>query len=285
MHWLIRLYPRVWRERYEEEMLAVLEDHKITIATIFDLLIGAIDANLSYSGLAEGANDMANRVRSGIVMIFCAFMLFGVGWSMLQRITDPLNEFQAMAKFHPEFGVLFDSVFIVGCVAFLAFLLGGLPLFFISVKRAIKNKQKDVLAPYWIAASCLLIFVISTTVLVALHPQTYLFIYLIGYLLLSAILLIIGTVAVSLVIGRTNFQLSELKFMFVPEVVILFGMVVSVLLSTILMIMITAHAPQLFDTQDVGSRMFITGNVLMAIGTIFAAMGLRHGVTGKYLSI
>ncbi|GHO81877.1 hypothetical protein KSD_96480 [Ktedonobacter sp. SOSP1-85] len=43
---LLRLYPRAWRERYEEEMLAVLEQHTITPATIFDLLLGAIDARL-----------------------------------------------------------------------------------------------------------------------------------------------------------------------------------------------------------------------------------------------
>ncbi|GHO66953.1 hypothetical protein KSC_058450 [Ktedonobacter sp. SOSP1-52] len=42
----LRLYPRAWRERYEEEMLAVLEQHTITPLTIFDLLLGAIDARL-----------------------------------------------------------------------------------------------------------------------------------------------------------------------------------------------------------------------------------------------
>ncbi|GHO71538.1 hypothetical protein KSC_104300 [Ktedonobacter sp. SOSP1-52] len=43
---LLRLYPRAWRERYEEEMLAVLEQHIITPLTIFDLLLGALDARL-----------------------------------------------------------------------------------------------------------------------------------------------------------------------------------------------------------------------------------------------
>lgn len=41
---LLRLYPRAWRERYEEEMLVVLEQHTITPMTIFDLFLGAIDA-------------------------------------------------------------------------------------------------------------------------------------------------------------------------------------------------------------------------------------------------
>lgn len=41
---LLRLYPRAWRERYEAEMLAVLEEHDVTLATHVDLLRGAVDA-------------------------------------------------------------------------------------------------------------------------------------------------------------------------------------------------------------------------------------------------
>jgi hypothetical protein len=41
---LLRLYPRAWRERYEAEMLALLEQHDVTILTRIDLLRGALDA-------------------------------------------------------------------------------------------------------------------------------------------------------------------------------------------------------------------------------------------------
>lgn len=41
---LLRLYPRAWRERYEAEMLALLEEHDVTLATRLDLLLGAFDA-------------------------------------------------------------------------------------------------------------------------------------------------------------------------------------------------------------------------------------------------
>lgn len=41
---LLRLYPRAWRERYEAEMLALLEDHDVTLATRLDLLRGAFEA-------------------------------------------------------------------------------------------------------------------------------------------------------------------------------------------------------------------------------------------------
>ncbi|MCL6442166.1 MAG: hypothetical protein K6T83_01660 [Alicyclobacillus sp.] len=285
MHWLLRLYPRAWRERYEQEMLALLEEHKITPATVLDLLIGALDAHLNYNGVTEGVTYMVNRLRSGVVMIFCAFMLFGVGWSMLQRLTDPLNKFNAVATFHPEFRVLFDADFIAGCLAFLAFLVGGLPVFFISLRRAIKHKQKNVLIPFGVALSCLLISVLATAILANWHhigyAMTHIYVFLGGYVALMAVLLVVGTVAVSFMIARTDFAYSELRFVLIPEMVILFCMVISVAMSTILIVTITAYAPQLFNTQDVGSPMFITGLFFMALGTIFALMGMKRGMVTR----
>ncbi|AFM41476.1 hypothetical protein Desaci_2534 [Desulfosporosinus acidiphilus SJ4] len=281
MRWLLKLYPRVWRERYEDEMLIVLEEHKITPTTMFDLLLGAIDANFNYNGFTEGIFYMINRVRSGIVMIFCSFMLYGIGWSLLQRLNDPIPNFQVINTIHPEFGVIYKAIFIVGFISFLAFLIGGLPILYISVKRAYREGKQNVLSPFWAALSCLLLFVILTTILVIWHPQGHIYTILIGYLLLSALFLVVGTVAVSFVIARTEFKLPELKLVYIPEIVILFGMVVSVMLSTILIARITTNAPQLFITQDVSSTMFITGIILMSLSTIFAVIGLKRGTIAQ----
>ncbi|MCL6631956.1 MAG: hypothetical protein K6T63_04915 [Alicyclobacillus herbarius] len=278
MRWLIRLYPSRWRERYEEEMLAVLEEHTVTTATVLDLLMGALDAHLNYDGFPEGVTYMVNRLRSSIIAIFCAFMLYGVGWSLLQRINDPVATFHSASELHPELTVLHQAIFIVGSVAFLAFLMGGVPLFFIAVKRAFTARKPDVLMPFWMSVACLILFVLATAALAMWHPQTHTYAVLMAYLILTALLLLVGSIAVSLVLARANFQLSDLKLVFVPETVIVFGMVVSVVLSTTLLILITVYAPQLFYTQDVSTPMFITGLVFMALGTIFASMGLRRGI-------
>ena len=45
--WLVRLYPRAWRERYGEEMSAMLEQMRLTPAAIIDLVAGAIDARVA----------------------------------------------------------------------------------------------------------------------------------------------------------------------------------------------------------------------------------------------
>ncbi len=186
-----------------------------------------------------------------------------------------------MATSYPEFRVLFDADFIAGCLSYLTFLIGEFPVLFISLRRAIKLMQKNVLMPFGVALSCLHISILATVVLANWHhigyAMTHIYVFLGGYFVLFAVMLIVGTVTISLMITRTEFQLSELKLFFIPEVVILFCMGVAVVMSTILIITITAYAPQLFNTQDVGSPMFITGLFSMALGTIFASMGLKRG--------
>jgi DNA-binding PadR family transcriptional regulator len=44
--WILRLYPPAWRERYETEMTALLEQHHLMLWTVLDLLVGALDARL-----------------------------------------------------------------------------------------------------------------------------------------------------------------------------------------------------------------------------------------------
>jgi hypothetical protein len=46
--WLLFLYPRAWRNRYATEFVAVLEQHRITLRTLFDIIIGAIKARLTW---------------------------------------------------------------------------------------------------------------------------------------------------------------------------------------------------------------------------------------------
>lgn len=97
------------------------------------------------------------------------------------------------------------------------------------------------------------------------------------YLIVIAMLLVAGTIFISMLIVRTEFQWSKLRFVFIPEMIILFGMIVSVVLSIMLVVFVTVDAPQLFVTQDVNRTMFIVGITCMSIGTMFTAIGVRVG--------
>lgn len=43
---ILRLYPRAWRERYGDELSALLEDHPASLLDQLDLIRGALDARL-----------------------------------------------------------------------------------------------------------------------------------------------------------------------------------------------------------------------------------------------
>ncbi len=88
INWILRCYPLRWRERYQEEILALLEQHTITSKTLLDLLLGALDARLdpryrSKEGIMfQNIRDM----RSLSIIYICALIVFlfsATFWLML----------------------------------------------------------------------------------------------------------------------------------------------------------------------------------------------------------
>ncbi len=81
--WILRLYPPAWRERYAAEMVALLEQHQITLWTVLDLLVGALDARLDphYRSLQPPhAWVRIQRSWKGIGSALTAFGFAFVGW-------------------------------------------------------------------------------------------------------------------------------------------------------------------------------------------------------------
>ena len=62
-HLLIRLYPARWRERYGDELAAILDDRPVGPFDAADLLLGALDAHLHLRGLGA-----ASEHRKGFAM-------------------------------------------------------------------------------------------------------------------------------------------------------------------------------------------------------------------------
>jgi hypothetical protein len=74
--WILHLYPGAWRKRYEEEMVALLEQHTVTLATCFDLLLGALDARLDPSYKTEKALFLFKDERMIATTFLCAYAIF-----------------------------------------------------------------------------------------------------------------------------------------------------------------------------------------------------------------
>ena len=60
---ILRLYPRGWRERYGDEVEAILEERAFGPFELIDLFLGAVDAHLHLRGLGTGSEH-----RKGITM-------------------------------------------------------------------------------------------------------------------------------------------------------------------------------------------------------------------------
>jgi hypothetical protein len=66
--WLLRLYPRAWRRRYEDEFAAVLEQQPTSFRLILDVILGAIDAHLWPQALTAG-HEVAAKAVGGRAML------------------------------------------------------------------------------------------------------------------------------------------------------------------------------------------------------------------------
>jgi len=50
--WFLRLYPRAWRERYGEELLALVGERRLTVRDVIDLIAGAVDARVQGASMS-----------------------------------------------------------------------------------------------------------------------------------------------------------------------------------------------------------------------------------------
>jgi len=81
LRWLLRLYPAGWRDRYEREVSAVLDQHDCSAGTFLDLAAGALDARFALAPPGSAPIRRAS-VRLGVPAAGAA--LFGlVAYSLL----------------------------------------------------------------------------------------------------------------------------------------------------------------------------------------------------------
>lgn len=59
---LLRLYPSRWRQRYEEEVGAILDEEPLSVGVVFDLFLGAFDAHINPE---LGAPSLVGSTGSG----------------------------------------------------------------------------------------------------------------------------------------------------------------------------------------------------------------------------
>jgi hypothetical protein len=143
-NWLIRLYPRVWRERYEDEFEALLEECLHSPLDVLDIFLGALDARLE---LPYETNwrlmNMVNKLRTTVLFVFAAFIAFIVAGFSLTGLMDD-SQLAPLTKANPALSASYTMIEVGSVVGLLAIVIGGAPLAWTIIRRAFTSQRRDL---------------------------------------------------------------------------------------------------------------------------------------------
>lgn len=282
---LTRLYPRAWRERYQEEMEEVLQQHSLRLSTLFDISIGALDAHMHADMHPEGIYSMAHKLRVSAIAVFCAFLLFALAFFALQQIVDPRTLFNAVASNHPDLQFSFTTILVSAEIAFLAVVVGGLVILFVAIAKAITARRRDVLARFGSAILLVMLFVAASIIFQGFLYGNAGFSGI--YILIFLAVLIAATVLIAQGILRTEFNTGIMRFTILPMAITALAMGVSCIAALIWLLRLWADAPQFATSQSMGpgltgglggSTGYAINVVVMALTTALAIAALVRGL-------
>ena len=284
---MVALYPRAWRERYGQEVAELLGRHPVTLWTVVDMLSGALDAHLHRDLLPERLVSLTQRMRTSEITIFCAFVLFGVGWLPAQQLRDPLSAWEPTVQRHPEIRVLYDVVQVAGLLALLILLLGGLPLIVSAIRRAVATRRRDVLGllgvPVLAAALLVLYAALASSAwtqkqsAAADAPLTPLAVVLqLGLLVAFVIAVCASTAALALAVGRAPLSERAVRLASWPAAAVTLAIGVGLAGTLALDALIVREAPQLWTPFSQ-----IPTTLLMVIAALLAGLALKRGLDAR----
>jgi hypothetical protein len=164
-HHLLRLYPRAWRERYADEVAAVLKAYDVMPRTVLDLLVGALDAHVYRAMVARRRTSRRQRIRSSELAIFVAFVLFSLAWLPLHFVSDTPPVWYAATLAHPELGVALGALDLAGLLGLFAVLVGGVWLVLAALRRALMLHRWGVVLLFAVPLAAASAFVVAALLL------------------------------------------------------------------------------------------------------------------------
>jgi len=255
---------------------------------------------------------MQQTVRRSMITTFCAFVLFGVGYVAIGRVADPVEPFNAVARLHPVIGIAFAIFTYGGVLAFLVIVLGGLPILFTAIKRALPGGLPGILRLFVIRpklalkllgaalliAACSLGFLLATEAIfsppqpctpgICVTSQPLILIILgfaaiLGVVALPVFVILAITTSLSQAVLRSEFSAAMLRFALFPMATTTFIMACATIAAAFWAASLWIVAPQ-FAASDAGlgngQTVWVIAIVLaMAFATILSATGLRNGLT------
>jgi len=275
---LLKLYPRTWRERYEIEMIALLEEHTITLFTVIDLLFGALDARLDPHYRTQKillSGERMSQIRVASSTIFWAFPIFWLCWiaflsDLSDAMLDPLSRFDPLIAFSSTLvGIGFS-------ISLLAMVAAGV---FISVAVARKTTATHATAMRFLPLGCFLLVFVSY--FIAIHNSRT-----IGLIFLCLLFASFLMTALLLVKGSISKEISFIAFalMTITAVGMIIQLIGIALWSSSLLIfhgtIVMMSTSAVIHSWSYSDRitLLIAGLVSMSLLTIVAVFVLVRGL-------
>ncbi len=295
VQYLVWLYPKQWRSRYEEEFLAMLEQRPISLLDSVDLLFGALDAYLHPAlgtaalSLPERMKQMLSTLRRSLLTIFCAYIGFIVAGIGFQKLTED-RVFVEAAQSYSIVGFSFQLVVIGAVAALLAVLAGGLPIVSAIVKVALARKRHSTLLLLATPIFALITFIGIILLLEAILPvstskfeDTLSMVIFVTAFLSAAV---VSTGSVCFAVARSEIPARLLRFAVIPSLLTTFSMAVT--WAAILAWGLSLHSsiPHLFESNRGVMRTSTAASwlgvvVLMAVATALAAISLIRCLSAR----
>lgn len=288
--WLVRLYPRAWRERYEEEFVAMLEQGHVSIRDLFDVALGAADAWLRPQVLYERRLVMVTRMRGsvfGVLWAWAGLVVAGVGFRKLTEYDD----FVRAARDSALVGVAFDAVVVGAVVALAAVMVGGAPVAYAALRKALAEGRRDVplllcmpplLGAGFVGYVLVLVNIIYPALgRISVHGtvNVVLFLSLVGAFALAAL----GSAwAVTAAVGRVEVGVRILRFALYPAAVAAAAMVMVLVGTTVWGLGLLAQAPALFSDDEgiLATPTYATWLAIVAVMAVSTVVALVASIRG-----
>ncbi|MGD0707240.1 MAG: hypothetical protein ABSA51_02165 [Anaerolineaceae bacterium] len=314
--WLIHLYPRPWRERYGEEFDVLLEECLHSPLDVVDIFLGALDAHLEFPIETNWRlMNMVNKLRTMLLIVFTGYIGFIIGGLAFYGLVDdsPMALLMKTGTDVP-LSAAWVTVEIGAVIALFAVVIGGLPIGWRLLRRALTSSRQDLkllLVPVLAFLALVLYFAFEFTVYTGRLPITGITQtvshdnFPIGNRILiggSMVVLVLGaiasTVAVWKVLAHTEAaentstdveglpSMKLYKRAFVPAVITTGSMLVMLVGTIIWSGLAYSSMPQVFaedwgllQANTTGSMIEIV--VIMALSTALAFFGLVRGWSAR----
>jgi MFS family permease len=169
---LVRLYPEPWRERYGEELRALMEDDPPRARGLASLLVGAADAHLRPRSSWRGSARPETLMRLSISGVFCCWIALSLaGVSFLKETEEPA--FATAGHRHPVLAIAHWTIVAGAVLGAGAIAYGGVPLLWQSLRGAWTARDRRLAGLLALAPAAIGGFVLLSWIVLLLAPAPF----------------------------------------------------------------------------------------------------------------